>query len=244
MTIKNIICGPTGLQPWLFDFYMQHALERHPDTHLVTLRRIGAVSLASSVEHFAAQVDSLVGPDEPIMVTGESQGALVVMRYALDHPDRVKHVITIGSPFHGAWISRLLWVFPSAREIVEGTPFLLDLLTRLPQLGGNVTNIFSPSERVMSLKSCYLDPRHAANIIIGSEHQLHDFFNTDHGLEFNQIITCARSVNHLNAMLSPELRSLIWRTVDRVSLEYGFQADGVPDCDLAHQDFILNRFVG
>ncbi len=246
MTIKNIICGPTGLQPWLFDYYMEHLRERHPDTHLVTLRHIGAVPIESSVEFFGEQVAKVVKPDEPYMVSGDSQGALVAMMHALDHQDLVKHVIAVGGPFHGAWLSRVFWFFPSAREMFKGSRFLADLVSRIPELDGNVTNILTPSELVMDAMSCYLDPEMASNVLVGNDDQIKRFFEDrrHRALAFDRIETAAKPVHHLNAMMSPQLRSVIWRTVDQVSEANGFAADGIPDEELDHQGFILKRALG
>lgn len=43
-----------------------------------------------------------------IVLVGHSMGGMVAMKTALDHPDRVSHVVTVGAPFAGESISWLL----------------------------------------------------------------------------------------------------------------------------------------
>lgn len=45
---------------------------------------------------------------EQVQLVGHSMGGMVAMKMALDHPERVTRVVTVGAPFHGQSISWLL----------------------------------------------------------------------------------------------------------------------------------------
>ena len=53
-----------------------------------------------TLEKLGERIDSL-GHDRPIVIVGWSLGGLFAREYARHHPDRVKAVITLGSPFSG-----------------------------------------------------------------------------------------------------------------------------------------------
>ena len=41
-------------------------------------------------------------PDAPIVIVGHSQGGLAALRYAVDHQDQVRHVVSVGAPWRGS----------------------------------------------------------------------------------------------------------------------------------------------
>jgi dienelactone hydrolase len=53
-----------------------------------------------TLEKLGARIDSL-GHNRPIVIVGWSLGGLFAREYARYHPDQVKAVITLGSPFSG-----------------------------------------------------------------------------------------------------------------------------------------------
>jgi predicted alpha/beta hydrolase family esterase len=53
-----------------------------------------------TLERLGARIESL-GHDRPIVIVGWSLGGLFAREYARYHPDKVKAVITLGSPFSG-----------------------------------------------------------------------------------------------------------------------------------------------
>lgn len=55
---------------------------------------------ADTLDRLAKRIDSL-GHDQPLVIVGVSLGGLFAREYARYHSDRVKAVITLGSPFSG-----------------------------------------------------------------------------------------------------------------------------------------------
>ncbi len=55
---------------------------------------------ADTLDRIAERVESL-GHDRPIVIVGWSLGGIYAREFARRHPDRVKAVITLGSPFSG-----------------------------------------------------------------------------------------------------------------------------------------------
>jgi pimeloyl-ACP methyl ester carboxylesterase len=55
---------------------------------------------ADTIELLASRLDE-ISPDEPILVVGWSLGGVFARELARQHPDRVRAVITLGSPFSG-----------------------------------------------------------------------------------------------------------------------------------------------
>jgi pimeloyl-ACP methyl ester carboxylesterase len=55
---------------------------------------------AETVEKLKARLDA-ISPDEPVLVVGWSLGGVFARALALAHPDRVRAVVTLGSPFSG-----------------------------------------------------------------------------------------------------------------------------------------------
>lgn len=63
---------------------------------------------AETVERLKARLDA-ISPDEPVLVVGWSLGGLFARALALAHPDRVKAVVTLGSPFSGDPRANNVW---------------------------------------------------------------------------------------------------------------------------------------
>ncbi len=55
---------------------------------------------ADTLDRIAARVDSL-GHDRPIIIVGWSLGGIYAREFARRHPEKVKAVVTLGSPFSG-----------------------------------------------------------------------------------------------------------------------------------------------
>lgn len=55
---------------------------------------------ADTVERLQARIDQ-ISPDKPLIVVGWSLGGLFARELARAHPDRVRAVITLGTPFSG-----------------------------------------------------------------------------------------------------------------------------------------------
>ena len=55
---------------------------------------------ADTIERLRARIDA-ISPDKPLVVVGWSLGGLFARELARAHPDRVRAVVTLGSPFSG-----------------------------------------------------------------------------------------------------------------------------------------------
>ncbi len=89
-----------------------------------------------SVRSYSAQVvrflDEL-GIDQ-VMLVGHSMGGMVAMQTALDHPERVQRVVTVGAPFDGRSLSWLLKL-----TSIKG---MADIFARSPWLRRSVFRFF------------------------------------------------------------------------------------------------------
>ena len=63
---------------------------------------------ADTVDNLLARIDA-ISPGEPILLVGWSLGGVFARALALDHPDRVKAVVTLGSPFSGDPRANNVW---------------------------------------------------------------------------------------------------------------------------------------
>ena len=63
---------------------------------------------ADMVERLLARIDA-VSPDQPLLIVGWSLGGVFARALALAHPDRVKAVVTLGSPFSGDPRANNVW---------------------------------------------------------------------------------------------------------------------------------------
>ena len=103
----GIVAG-TAIRGAAANVMMRPVLERHPNAFLITLANFGvSLPLLRSQSHIEADIARALEKQErpantPIVLVGHSQGGLAVLRYAVDHPDQVVHVVSVGSPWHGA----------------------------------------------------------------------------------------------------------------------------------------------
>ena len=73
---------------------------------------------ADTVERLKARLDA-ISPDQPILIVGWSLGGVFARALALAHPERVKAVVTLGSPFSGDPRANNVW---KLYEWVAGHP--------------------------------------------------------------------------------------------------------------------------
>jgi dienelactone hydrolase len=87
---------------------------------------------SDTLERLGHRIDSL-GHDRPIVIVGWSLGGLFAREYARYHPDKVRAVITLGSPFSGdprqnnvwklyEWVARHPVDHPPVPRITEKPP--------------------------------------------------------------------------------------------------------------------------
>jgi pimeloyl-ACP methyl ester carboxylesterase len=210
---------------------MRGVLQRHPNAFLITLHRGGiTLPLHRSQEHIRHDIAKGLAaqgraPDSPVVIVGHSQGALASMRYAVDHPEQVLHVISVGAPWHGtrtaATVSRLYgWtgrdLAPALSDMAPNSPFLMALRADLPAIGDRVTNIYSTHEVVISpYANAHIDVPGVTNVLIASEQEYAAHMKAYPELTIGDLIL--GKVNHLAEMSSPAVRSMIWAKVDEVT---------------------------
>ena len=73
---------------------------------------------ADTVERLKARLDA-ISPDQPLLIVGWSLGGVFARALALAHPDRVRAVVTLGSPFSGDPRANNVW---KLYELVAGHP--------------------------------------------------------------------------------------------------------------------------
>ncbi|HEV2043234.1 MAG TPA: alpha/beta fold hydrolase, partial [Sphingomicrobium sp.] len=71
---------------------------------------------ADTVDRLKARMDA-ISPDEPMLVVGWSLGGVFARALALAHPERVRAVVTLGSPFSGDPRANNVW---KLYELVAG----------------------------------------------------------------------------------------------------------------------------
>jgi triacylglycerol lipase len=109
---------------------------------------VGLEELAEQLKTF---IDAHAGPAQPIDLVGFSMGGLVARYYVqrLGGLDRVKHLITLGTPHHGTWMAYVLQNVGS-RQMRPGSDFLRDLdrdRERLKEL--SCTSLWTPFDLII-----------------------------------------------------------------------------------------------
>jgi hypothetical protein len=204
--------GPTFVNRWTLGAYMGSAIMRHPNFRLMPLPRIGAVSVGTSVKHYAEFVEHEVGPRRPYVAAGQSQGGIIAALHALNDP-YAERVVMLGAPLHGAWLSLFLLAFPSARELLDGSQLLTELKAGILEQPERFTSIFCPQEQVMDSTSPYLPG--ITNILVGSADQLGRFAVDHPDVEVSEQVESEHPVTHTTAMRNPDFRRVLWRSVTR-----------------------------
>ena len=204
--------GPTFVNRWTMGAYMGDAIMRHPSFRLMPLPRIGSVSLATSVKHYAEFVRREVGPGRPYVAAGQSQGGIIAALHGLTDP-YARLVVMLDAPLHGAWLSWFLLLFPSAHELLDGSQVLADLQAGCLEQPDRFTSIFCPQEQLMDSTSPYLPG--IINILVGSARQL-SRFSVDHPeVAVTERIESEHDVTHISAMRNSDFRGALWRTIGR-----------------------------
>jgi pimeloyl-ACP methyl ester carboxylesterase len=204
--------GPTFVNRWTIGAYMGDAIMRHPALRLMPLPRIGSVSLATSVKHYAEFVRREVGPRRPYVAAGHSQGGIIAALHGLTDP-YAEHVVMLDAPIHGAWLSWLLLLFPSAHELLNGSQALTELQAGCLERPDRFTSIFCPQEQLMDCLSPYLPG--ITNILVGSDRQLSQFAIDHPGVHVNKQVESRHPVTHISAMRNPDFRGALWRTISQ-----------------------------
>ena len=235
MNIAVPIVAGTAIRGVAATLMMRQVLQRHPNAFLITLASFGVtIPLHRSQEHLTRDIRrGLISidrdPGDPLVLVGHSQGGLAVLRYAVDHPDQVLHVISVGAPWSGAVSAtrvtnalgrRGSTMLPAISDMREGSRFLIDLHSDLPRIADRVTNIYSTHELfIRPYTDAHIDVPGVENVLIASEEEHVRHLAVYGDLPVDDIIM--GRVNHMSEMNSPQVRSHIWARVDRVAQQHG-----------------------
>ena len=234
MPVAVPIVAGTAMRGVAAHMMMRGVLERHPNAFLITLQSFGVtVPLSKSQEHIAEDIEKELkeqgrSTDSPLVLVGHSQGGLAVLRYAIDHPEQVKHVFPVGCPWHGSSaaaravnvLNRFTKanIIPAVNDMAPQSEFLQGLHEDLPQIANKVTNIYSTHELLIRpYVSAHIDTPGVENILIATQKEYERHLRTFPELPIDGIID-ARA-NHASEMNTPEVRSLIWEKVTEISDE-------------------------
>jgi hypothetical protein len=228
-----IVAG-TAIRGVVATLMMRGVLARHPDAFLITLAAFGVtLPLHKSQKHIHSDIrKGLIAqgraPDAPVVLVGHSQGGLAILRYALDNPDHVLHVVSVGIPWlgsrsAGSVTKSLRWtrkdLTPGITDMAEDSPFLTKLHNDLPAIAHKVTNIYSTHEMfIRPYTSAHIDIPGVTNILIAPEHEYQRHMQSYPELGVDDVIE--RKSSHLGEMSAPEVRGRIWEIVDSVTAEY------------------------
>lgn len=231
MPIAVPIVAGTAIRGVAATLMMRRVLARHPNAFLITLANFGiTLPLHRSQEHIATDIRKGMiaqgrDPESPVVLVGHSQGALASLRYGIDHPEQVKHVISVGAPWNGSTSARRLsgWirrtgvdVAPALADMAEGSPFLEALHEDLHTIADRVTNIYSTHEVfILPYAHAHINVPGVTNILIATEAEYRRHLMTYPELPVDDRID--GRTTHLGEMSMPEVRSVIWATVEKVS---------------------------
>jgi pimeloyl-ACP methyl ester carboxylesterase len=235
VTVAVPIVAGTAIRGVAATLMMRQVLRRHPYAFLITLAAFGVtLPLHRSQEHLARDIRAgLVAmgrdPGDPLVLVGHSQGGLAVLRYAIDHPRQVLHVISVGAPWAGAAsATRVTNVFgrssrvvaPALSDMAEGSAFLAGLHRDLPRIAERVTNIYSTHELfIRPYTDAHIDVPGVHNILIAEPQEHVRHLHVYPELPVDDLIL--GRVHHMNEMNSPMVRSRIWAKVDEVAAMHG-----------------------
>lgn len=234
MPVAVPIVAGTAMRGVAAHMMMRGVLERHPNSFLITLQNFGVtVPLSKSQEHIAEDIQKELAKqgrsaDSPLVLVGHSQGALAVLRYAIDHPKQVKHVFSVGCPWHGSTsaaraaqtIQRFtkLDITPAFGDMAPESDFLKNLHADLPKVADRVTNIYSTHEMfIRPYVSAHIDTPGVENILIATEKDHERHMRAFPNVLIDGIIDA--KANHASEMNTPEVRSIIWEKVTEISDE-------------------------
>ena len=229
-----IIAG-TAIRGVAASLMMRTVLQRHPNAFLITLANFGVtLPLHRSQDHLARDIRAGLqrmgrDPGHPLVLVGHSQGGLAVLRYAIDHPQQVLHVISVGAPWSGAVsatrVTNVLGkrgstLVPAISDMRQGSRFLQSLHRELPRIADRVTNIYSTHELfIRPYTDAHITVPGVQNILIASEEEHVRHLAVYPELPVDDLIM--GRVNHMNEMNSPMVRARIWAKVDQVALAHG-----------------------
>ncbi|MEZ5184411.1 MAG: alpha/beta hydrolase [Candidatus Nanopelagicales bacterium] len=231
MPIAVPIVAGTAIRGVAATLMMRRVLARHPNAFLITLANFGVtLPLHKSQQHITEDIQRGLqrqgrDPDSPVVLVGHSQGGLAALRYGIDHPHQVLHVVSVGAPWRGSHsakrVSRMLrWapvdMTPALSDMAEGSLFLSRLHEELPTIADRVTNIYSTHELFMTpYTAAHIDVPGVENHLIATESEYRRHLVAYRELPVDGHIE--GRITHLGEMSAPEVRSVIWAKVEEIS---------------------------
>ena len=198
-----IVAG-TAIRGVAATLMMRQVLQRHPNAFIITLAAFGVtIPLRRSQEFLRLDIRrgmQSIGrdPADPVVLVGHSQGGLAVLRYAIDHPDQVLHVVSVGAPWSGARSAttvssvfgrRSKAVVPAITDMREGSRFLTNLHRDLPTIADRVTNIYSTHEVfIRPYTDAHIDVPGVENMLVATEAEHVRHLQVRPDLEIDRVI--------------------------------------------------------
>lgn len=228
-----IVAG-TAIRGLAATLMMRRVLERHPNAFLLTLANFGVtLPMEASQTHLTRDIRKGLRklgrhPDSPVVLVGHSQGAIASLRYAVDHPHQVLHVVSVGAPWRGSvsaktvsglfrWAPRDLT--PALADMAEGSPFLEQLQADLPVIADRVTNIYSTHELFMTPYTvAHIDVPGVENHLIATEQEYRRHLAS--WPEYPVDGHIEGRITHLGEMSSAAVRAIIWAKVQEISEKF------------------------
>lgn len=231
MPVAVPIVAGTAIRGVAATLMMRRVLQRHPDAFLITLANFGVtLPLHTSQKHLTDDIrrglrEQGRPPDAPVVLVGHSQGALAGLRYAVDHPEQVLHVISVGAPWDGSLSAKRVsglfrWVpgdvTPALTDMAQGSAFLERLHEDLGSIAHRVTNIYSTHELFITpYTAAHIDVEGVENHLICTEAELRRHLAAYPELPLDGHIE--GRITHLGEMNAPQVRAVIWAKVDEVT---------------------------
>jgi pimeloyl-ACP methyl ester carboxylesterase len=110
--------------------------------------------------------------DQPVILIGWSFGGLLSRWLAHEHPDKVRHVVSLGSPWRPEGertrVTGLFKSFTKVFGVSQGAGETLEMLRR--PLPVPTTAIFSRSDGLLHWHSCAVDGADAENVAVHNSH--------------------------------------------------------------------------
>ncbi len=236
MSVPVVFVAGTAIRGVAARILMRGVMQRHPNAFLVTLEQWGVtIPLAESQAYLAEHIKAGLlrqgrGPADSVVLVGHSQGGLAVLRYAIDHPAQVEHVVTVGTPWRGARLAGLTTDvmhaltgrhLPALRDMRPGAPFLTALWRDIAPIAERVTSIYSTHEVLITpYVNAHIDVAGVTNVLIASDSEYETHLRT-HLDQFGVDALLNARVSHLGEMNSPLVRSVIWQLVDQIDERLG-----------------------
>lgn len=222
-----IIAG-TAIRGAAASVTMNRVMQRHPNAFLITLEQWGiTIRLEESQQYLSRAIRAGLlqqnrDPEQPLVLVGHSQGGLAALRYAVDHPTQVRHVITVGTPWLGTRLAGTVNALvrtvlrrdlPALVDMSPDSEFLHALHADVPAVADRVTNIYSTREILIEpYVAAHIPLDGVRNVLIATAQEYEQHLRV-YGLTHPVDQHIEGRVTHLGEMSSPQVRKVVWTVV-------------------------------